>query len=73
MTGDLNPSMVAVSNRGEMQMTKTNRIQFTQWQMLVIEQLVEHAVQFESHKYHEASIKNLLEVIKDAKSITVTK
>lgn len=54
-------------------MTKTNRIQFTQWQMLVIEQLVEHAVQFESHKYHEASIKNLLEVIKDAKSITVTK
>lgn len=51
----------------------TKRKQLTQWQMLVIEQLVERAVQFESHKYHEASIKSLLEAVKDAKSITVTK
>lgn len=49
------------------------RKQLTHWQILVIEQLVERAVEFESHKYHERSIKDLLEAIKGAQSISVTK
>lgn len=49
-----------------------NRKQLTPWQILVIEQLLERAMEFEKHKYDEASLKSLADTWKKADRVSIT-
>lgn len=51
-----------------------SRKQLTQWQILVIEQLINRAYEHELHKYDEKSLKTLKEVwSKTAKASVILK